>query len=344
MPIDNLALFIFTFVSALILSLILTPAARAAAIIFNILDHPVTSVKTHKEPVPYLGGLAIFIAFTFSLLWVRVLTSFPTGTLRALRGILVGGAIIFVMGLVDDIRHGGLNYRVKFLLQATAAVCVMLFGVQVKFIQPAWFGWVISILWIVGVTNAFNIIDIMDGLSSSAGVIAALCFLFISLPTEELYVNFAAAAMAGAALGFVPYNLSKSWRIFMGDSGSLLLGFVCASLALGTSYTETSRWGVLAPLLILIVPLFDTSLVSIIRMRRGMSPFMGSKDHFPLRLERLGWPRKNILVFCIGIACLGGLAAAAATRLPNPWPPVIFGISAFTLFLFTRYLLKAPVA
>src|SRR5687768_3593657 len=113
---DSLFLYLFTFFSALILSLVLTPAARAAALIFDILDHPSTTVKTHKEPVPYLGGAAIFVAFSFALLWVRVLTSFPTGTLRALRGLLLGGGIIFLMGLVDDIRHGGLNYRVKFIL------------------------------------------------------------------------------------------------------------------------------------------------------------------------------------------------------------------------------------
>src|SRR5438552_17317232 len=106
-------LYLFTFSTALVLSFILTPAARSAAIVLNIIDHPTSTIKTHKEPVPYLGGAAIFLAFSFSLLWIRLLTSFPTGTLRSLRGLMVGAALVFIMGLVDDIRHGGLSYRIK---------------------------------------------------------------------------------------------------------------------------------------------------------------------------------------------------------------------------------------
>src|SRR5438552_19052687 len=96
-------LYLFTFSTALVLSFILTPAARSAAIVLNIIDHPTSTIKTHKEPVPYLGGAAIFLAFSFSLLWIRVITSFPTGTLRSLRGLLIGGGIIFLLGLVDDV-------------------------------------------------------------------------------------------------------------------------------------------------------------------------------------------------------------------------------------------------
>src|ERR1044071_336133 len=159
----NVPLYLFTFVSSLILSLILTPSARSAALIFDIIDHPSSKVKTHKEPVPYLGGMAIFIAFTFSLLWVRVLTSFPTGTLRALRGILVGSSLIFLVGLVDDIRHGGLDYRFKFFVQVTAAVLVVSFGIHIKFIQPPWLALGLTIIWIVGVTNAFKILTLWTG-------------------------------------------------------------------------------------------------------------------------------------------------------------------------------------
>lgn len=342
--IGNLALFVFTFLAAWILSLVLTPAMRSAAIIFDILDHPSTAVKTHKEPVPYLGGAAIFIAFSFSLLWVRLLTSFPTGTLRALRGLIVGGFLIFLMGLVDDIRHGGLSYRIKFVFQFSAAALVMYFGIRIKFIQPTWLAYLLTMVWIVGVTNAFNIIDIMDGLSSGVGAVAAAAFLFIALPTEDIYVNFAAAALAGAALGFLPYNLSKKLRIFMGDSGSLLLGFVCASLALGTNYSESSRWAVLAPLLILVVPLFDTLLVSSLRISRGMSPFLGSKDHFPLRMERMGWTRPKILCFVYVFAIVGGVLASYSCRLLDPYPPIIYAGSAVGLLLLTAYLLKAPRA
>lgn len=343
MNLNTTFLYLFTFLAAFVLSLIFTPAARAAAILLNVFDHPSSSVKTHKEPVPYLGGVAIFLAFSLALLWLRILTAFPSGTLRSLRGILVGGAFIVGLGLVDDIRTDGLHYRVKFLFQITAACMIILFGIHVKFIKPTWVGLILSVIWVVGITNAFNLIDIMDGLASAVAVVSSLAFLFISLPTEEIYVNFAAAALAGAALGFLPYNVSKNFRVFMGDSGSLFLGFTTSSLALGTVYSETSELALLAPLLVLAVPIFDTVFVFILRIRRGMSPFMGSKDHFPLRLEILGWSRRAILNIVICLSLAFSLAAYIITRAPVGLAVFVFLLCAVSLYLFTRYLLKAKV-
>jgi UDP-GlcNAc:undecaprenyl-phosphate GlcNAc-1-phosphate transferase len=339
----NTSLYIFTFFSALIMSLILTPAARAAAIVLDIMDHPTTSVKTHKEPVPYLGGIAIFIAFMFALLWVRVLTSFPTGTLRSLRGIMIGGTFIFIVGLVDDVRHHGLHYRTKFFFQISAAIVVMLFGIRMHFIQPFWIAMGLTIIWIVGVTNAFNLTDIMDGLASGITAVASLAFLFISLPTEEIYVNFAAAALAGAALGFFPYNTSKKSRIFMGDCGSLFLGFVASSLALGTSYGDKTELGVFAPLVILALPIFDTILVFYLRIRKGISPFLGSKDHYPLRMEALGWHRKKILGFVIATSLFLGLCAYVIAHSSLVPVVLIYGVVAVFFIVFTAYVLKAKI-
>ncbi len=334
------SLYILAFSCSLIVSLVLTPAARAAALVLKVIDHPSSSVKTHKEPVPYLGGAAIFLSFVFSLLWIRVLTSFPTGTLTSLRGLLLGSCFIFVVGLVDDVKSGGLHYREKFAIQALAAGLVMFFGIHIKFIQPEWLALLLSLFWIVGITNAFNIIDVMDGLSSGVSVVASLAFLFISLPTEEVYVNFASASLAGAVLGFMPYNLSKKWRIFMGDGGSLFLGFVISSLALGTSYRGTSTIVVLAPVLILLIPIYDTTLVFYLRIKKGISPFLGSKDHFPLRLEQLGWNRSAILVFALSAATFFGFAAAVITRV-SPYTVLwIYAFCALLLVFFTAYILK----
>src|SRR5205814_5488794 len=127
--------------------------------------------------------------------------------------------------------------------------------------QPAYVGAAVTMIWVVGITNAFNIIDIMDGLAASQAAVAAVAFLLISLPSEELYVNFASAALAGAALGFLPWNLSKRRKIFMGDSGSMLLGFLLAGISMGTSYSNVNNLGVYAPLLILLVPMYDTFFV-----------------------------------------------------------------------------------
>lgn len=340
---SNVSLYLFTFFTALILSLILTPAARAAAIVLDIMDHPSSQVKTHTHPVPYLGGVAIFIAFSFSLLWIRLLTSFPSGTLRSLRGLLIGGAFIFVIGLVDDIKHHGLHYRTKFFFQISAALLVMVFGMHIKFVDPSWVGLMITLIWIVGVTNAFNLVDIMDGLASGITFVASMAFLFISLPTEEIYVNFAAAALAGAVLGFFPYNISKSSRIFMGDCGSLFLGFVASSIALGTSYGDKTEVGVFAPLLILALPIYDTTLVFYLRIKKGISPFLGSKDHFPLRMELLGWPRSKILTFAIGVSLFLSLAAFTVTRVQTLSALTIYAFILVLIGLFTAYVLKVRV-
>ncbi|OVE77250.1 hypothetical protein BVX98_03170 [bacterium F11] len=340
---ENFVLYGLAFFSSLVLSLVLTPAARSAALLLKIIDHPHSDVKTHKHPVPYLGGVAIFLSFSMTLLWIRVLTTFPTGTLRSLRGILIGGSFIFLLGLADDIKLKGLHYRTKLFFQISAAILVMVFGVHVKFVHPSWMAWMISAFWIVGVTNSLNLIDIMDGLSSGTIVIAALAFLFISLPTEGIYVNFAAAALAGSTLGFLPFNLSKRFRIFMGDSGSLFVGFVASSLALGTSYQGPTNLSVFAPLLILAIPLYDTILVFSLRIMKGISPFLGSKDHFPLRLEVLGWKRPQILSFTLLIALLFSFGAFFVTKVNTVGVLLIYSFAGLILSLLTIYILKAKI-
>ena len=289
---------------------------RLLAIRLEILDHPISSIKTHRHPVPYLGGVAITLALCLALVVARFSTSFPTGTLRTLRGILVGGVIVLILGLFDDIRLKGVRYQWKFVVQIIAALCMMAFGLRIRFIEPVWMADLLTLVWIVGIMNAVNIIDIMDGLASGVGVIASAGFFFISLPSEQIYVNFLAAALAGALLGFMPYNLSKRFRLFMGDAGSLVLGFLLAALSLGTSYSRINNLGVFAPILILGVPIYDTALVTILRLKKGMSPFLGSKDHFALRLEKFGFQRPEILGIVYVTAALLTVIAYEVTLLP----------------------------
>ena len=343
MMLNSLSTTALAFSTALLLSLLLTPLARYIAVRFNVYDHPTSSVKTHKHPVPYLGGVAIYVAFLFSLLLIRVFSSFPSGTLRSLRGILAGGTVMCFLGLVDDLKPHGLHYRTKFVFQIAAALMVVFFGVRIQFVNPPWLATVLTVVWVVGVTNAFNLIDIMDGLASGVTMVATMAFLFIALPTEDLYVNFAAAALCGGAMGFFPYNLSKSMRLFMGDSGSLFLGFVCSALALGTSYGRDTEWGVFAPLMILCLPIFDTLFVFAMRILRGSSPFLGSKDHFAIRMELMGWRRSHIVAFSMVFTCLLCLAAFVVTRSSTAVSIAIYGITAVILGVFTRYLRKVKI-
>jgi UDP-GlcNAc:undecaprenyl-phosphate GlcNAc-1-phosphate transferase len=319
-------LYLSCFLSALGLSALLTPLMRRVALHYRVLDRPISDVKTHKTPVPYLGGVAVAASLVLALVGARFLTNFPTGTLHALRGILLGSTIVLLLGLADDIQRHGLGYKEKFLVQTLAAVCLIQFDIRIKFISPAWFADTLSVLWIVGVMNAINIIDIMDGLASGIAAIACLGFLFISLPSEEIYVNFTSAGLAGALIGFMPYNLSKRWKIFMGDTGSLMTGFVLAALSLGTSYTRVNNLGIFSPILILGLPIYDTLLVTYLRWMKGMSPFRGSRDHFALRLESFGFLREEILVMCCAASLLLTFIAYEVTLAPTRYAALIFGV------------------
>jgi UDP-GlcNAc:undecaprenyl-phosphate/decaprenyl-phosphate GlcNAc-1-phosphate transferase len=331
------------FSAAFFLSALFTPIMRWTAVRFRILDRPITDVKTHKKPVPYLGGMAVAAAMAMTLIAARLFTNFPTGTLHSLRGLFLGALVIVLLGLADDVKTKGLGYRFKFLVQFVAALCLISFDIRLKFIEPQWFGNILSALWIVGVINAINIIDIMDGLAGGIGMIAALGFLFISLPSEEVYVNFAAAALAGSLLGFLPYNLSKKLKIFLGDTGSLLVGFLLAALSLGTSYTRVNSLGLFAPILILGLPLYDTFLVSTLRFRRGMSPFLGSKDHFALRLEKYGFFREEILLMSYATSLLLTFIAFEVTIVPTPYAAIIYAITATFFCGLAAWLARIPI-
>lgn len=310
-------LYFLTFALSLAISLLLTPLCRFIAIRRGILDCPSTAVKTHRVPTPYLGGIAVWAGWALSLFFIRFFTHFPTGTLRSLRGILFGSILILLLGLADDAIPKGLGFKKKFLFQAIAASLILYFDIRLHFISSTQIAVIFSIFWVMGITNSFNIIDVMDGLSSGIAAIASLAFFFIAMPSEDIYVNFCAVALAGGCLGFLPYNLSKSRKIFMGDTGSLTIGFILAAIAMGTSYSRISFVGVFAPLLILAIPMYDTFLVSILRMRKGKSPFLGSKDHFALRLEKLGFTRGQILVITYAASAVLAFCAWLVTRLPT---------------------------
>jgi len=327
------SLYILTFLTSLLVSLLLTPLFRLLALKLKILDVPFSAIKTHKNPVPYLGGAAIFIGWLFSLVLVRFFTDFPTGTLHSLRGIVLGATLMVILGLVDDRTPKGIGFRSKFLVQTLAALIIILFDIRIHFITPNFLAILATLIWIIGITNSFNIVDIMDGLSSGIAVIAALAFLFIALPSEEIYVNFCAAALAGGILGFMPFNLSKKAKIFMGDAGSLTIGFLLAALSLGTSYTKINYIGIFSPFLILALPIYDTMLVMFLRWKKGLSPFLGSKDHFALRLEKIGFSRKEILVVSYTASVVFSFSAYLITRLS-----VKDSIAVFCLMILLSFL------
>jgi len=308
-------------------SFFLTPVVRMISLRSGILDTPNSAIKTHTAPTPVFGGVAIWAGFVGAMLLLRLSTNFPTGTLYNLRSLVIGGTMIFLLGLADDLRRPqGLDYKPKFLVQFIATVVLVAYGLHIHFIHPSWVAVGVTVIWVVGITNALNIIDIMDGLAATQAAAAALAFLFVSLPSEEHYVKFAAAAIAGAALGFLPWNLSKPHKVFMGDCGALTLGFLLAGLSVGAHYSEVNDKGMFAPLLILAVPIFDTLFVSVLRLNQGKSPFLGSKDHFALRLERLGLTRRQVVLVAAAAAAVLGGCAFLVTQYPRDVALAVYGL------------------
>ncbi|MBI4678703.1 MAG: undecaprenyl/decaprenyl-phosphate alpha-N-acetylglucosaminyl 1-phosphate transferase [Elusimicrobia bacterium] len=337
-------LYALSVAAAAAMSFAATPVVRELALRLDWMDAPSSAVKTHKVPTPCVGGIAIFLAFAATLLGLRLFTQFPTGTLRSLRAILIGAGLIFSLGLMDDTtKPHGVHYRLKFVVQALAAAGLIFYGIRIKFVSPDYLGIALTLLWVVGITNALNIVDIMDGLCASQAAIAALAFLMISLPSEELYVNFASAALGGAALGFLPWNLSSNRKIFMGDSGSMVLGFVLAAVSMGTRYSDINNLGVYAPLFILFVPMFDTLFVMFLRIRNNQSPFLGSKDHFALRLEKIGHSRRAVVAMAAVSAMALGFCAWAVTKVSLAWALCVYGVVGLWVALVSRHLAKVEM-
>jgi len=266
----------------------------------GIVDRPDGNLKQHDDAVPYLGGLAVFVSF---LLTVGVLTDFQQETL----GYLLSGTIVLLVGLIDD--FGVLTPSQKLLGQALAALVLIKSGIFIRLaFLPLPVAYVLTVLWILSLTNAFNIIDIMDGLAAGVATIAALVIGAANLLAGRDSIAFLSIVLAGAALGFLRHNFQPA-RIYLGDAGSLFMGFMLAALSMNAGYTRINLIGALSPVLILGIPLFDMLFVMFVRWRKGIPITRGSPDHFALRLRR--WRlsvRETALVAYMATGILGGIA------------------------------------
>ena len=280
----------------------LTPVLRQAAIRFGIVVRPDGNVKNHRAPVPYLGGIAIYLSFLLSL-------ALTVEFRREVLGILLAGAIVVILGLIDDL--GALSPAVKLAGQVVAILTLMKASVTIKltFLPPG-LALPLSFLWLLAITNAFNLIDIMDGLASGVGLISALVLAFVAAGSGREEVGTLLAGLAGSLAGFLRYNFEPA-RIYLGDTGSLFLGLMLGALAMNNSYTSRNLVASVSPVVILGVPLFDMLFVMFIRWRRGIPVMRGTPDHFPLRLRK--WrltTRQTVAASYAASVLLGGVAIA----------------------------------
>ncbi len=286
-----------TLLTSFLLSLLFTPIAKHIALRFSILDVSNTKLKTHKINTPYLGGLSIFasvlIASIFTIFLYKIMVPF------VVYGLLTSCFIIIVLGFTDDIYK--LRPLTKISFQIIAASLAWLTGIRITLTGLEQLDIIITITWIVSLSNAFNLIDIMDGLASGVAAISSIFLSLICLELGEIMNGLLLLCIAGACFGFLKFNFNPA-QIFMGDTGSLFLGFLIAcSTTKMFQYKEYSLE--VLPVIILGIPIFETIFISLLRIKSGIPPWKGTKDHFALRLVKLGFSVKSTVIltylFCV---------------------------------------------
>jgi len=299
-------IYLTIFFLALIITILLTPMVEKFALKIGAVDIP-DKRKIHVRHIPCLGGISLF-AGVFTALGLVLVFSDLALNLEALLGIFIGSILILGVGIYDDLR--GLSPRVKFSWQVLAALIVYFFGVEIGFVSNPFNGiyplgiWVslpLTLLWIVGVTNAINLIDGLDGLAAGVTAISAGTMFFVALSSGQYGAALLILALAGAALGFLKYNFYPA-RMFLGDSGSLLLGFILATTAITGVFKTTLVVALIIPVLILGVPIFDTMFAIGRRLSSGKHPFEADDKHIHHMLLRAGFSQREA-VLSIYVAC-----------------------------------------
>jgi UDP-GlcNAc:undecaprenyl-phosphate/decaprenyl-phosphate GlcNAc-1-phosphate transferase len=329
------ALIVLSFLLAGVLALYFTPLARQAALRFGIVDRPDGRLKRQAVPVPYLGGLAVFLAYLVALGLVFAFDPL-------LLGLLLAGTLTLLVGLIDD--FGVLTPVAKLVGQGVAVFVLLRSGAVIELVDvPQALRWPIAAMWLFAVCNAFNLLDVMDGLAAGVGAVAALAFGIVALTTGEYPEAAASFALAGALAGFLVFNFNPA-RIYLGDAGSLAVGITLGALALAIRWSEKSPAGFLAPLAILGVPLADTVYVTLLRARAGKPFWHGSPDHFPLRLRTwLGGDVRKAVALVLGLAAIGAVIGVGTASV-WPWEAGLWALGGYAVLLTSVLALLSRVA
>jgi UDP-GlcNAc:undecaprenyl-phosphate/decaprenyl-phosphate GlcNAc-1-phosphate transferase len=315
---------------AILTTLAITPIAIKLAIHFQLIDHPNSSPhKIHQHPIPKAGGFAM----AFGIVSLNLLSgNLQSGVIRA---ILLSSVVIFLFGLWDDTHR--LSPQWKLIGQTLGTIILISQGVQIRMLgNMTILNIAFTLLWTIGITNAFNFVDSMDGLAVGLAAIASAFFMLVTVDAGQPSLSLLSAVILGCSIGMLYFNALPA-RTFLGDSGAQFLGFILA--ALGIAYTppglpQPSSWFV--PILLLSIPIFDTSLVVISRLRQRKAVYQAGLDHTYHRLVELGWPPSRAVLAMHLAAILSGCLAFVALPLPPLWANAIFAtvllISVLILF------------
>lgn len=327
--------YIWAFLIALIVAYVLTPGIISLAMKAGALDAP-DERKVHKDPIPRLGGIGIYFAFMAAVLLTVDMTT-------EIVGLLLGGTLIALVGVIDDFKS--LPARVKLLGQILAAAVLVLFDVRIDFVSGP-FGDLIyleylaipvTLFWIVGLTNTVNLIDGLDGLAAGVSTIAAITIFLVALQQNNLLIAVLTAALAGSAFGFLQYNFNPA-RIFMGDTGSMFLGYMLAGFSILGAVKSAATIALIVPILALGLPILDTAFAIVRRYMGGVPIFKPDRGHLHHRLLDLGFTQKQAVLLMYVISALLGVSAIALTEVSSGFAILIVMIVMLAVFLGAKKL------
>ena len=322
---------------ALGVSLIFVPLMRKFSLRFGLVDTPKAD-RWHTRPTPKVGGIAMFAAFVLALS-TTVLIAPPAGEIHW--ALLAGSLITFALGVLDDYKQ--LSPAAKLIGQIIAAAIVVFFGRNLDFFDLEILNIIFTFAWLIGITNAINLLDNMDGLAGGVALIAALMLSLMFWQIEANNLLLIALALGGSILGFLVYNFPPA-SVFMGDGGSLFLGFTLAALAIAQVPRASNLLAILGvPTLIFLLPILDTTMVTITRILRGQSPAQGGKDHTSHRLIAFGFSERQTVLVLYGVALISGIVGTLLESIDYNISLLLIPFLLVVMTLLTAYLGRIKV-
>lgn len=320
--------FFALFLIAICAALLITPLVRRLCERFKLLDVPADGRRVHKYGIPRLGGVAIYASLMLALATLPLVSNLLTQSLRTytteLLIALVPATLVLLLGVYDDLR--GTNATVKFLCLGLIAALFYWMGGRIEVLAvpfvgavhlPAALGFVITVFWLVGIANAFNLIDGMDGLASGAALFSSIVILVVSLGQDNPLMIVVSLVLCGALAGFLRYNFNPA-SIFLGDSGALFVGFLLAALAVLGTQKATTAVAVLTPILAFGLPVVDTGVTMARRLIGGRPIFQGDSEHIHHMLLARGWSQRRVVLILYAVCAVFGLIATLFTKTSSP--------------------------
>ncbi len=336
-------IYFWAFAVALIVALLVMPAVILLAQKTGAMDAP-NARKVHKKPIPRIGGLGIYAGFMASIIFVAIKFGLDGEQLQEIVGLVVSGSLIVALGLVDDYKNLPAKFKLAGQIVA-AAVLVVVFGVRIDFVTDPFGDYLyldriaipVTLFWLVGLTNTVNLIDGLDGLAAGVAAIASFTILLIALEQNFILVAVLTAALAGAAVGFLKYNFNPA-EIFMGDTGSMFLGFMLAGISVTGAVKSVAAIALIVPIFALGLPILDTTFAIVRRVRGGVPIFKPDKGHLHHRLLSVGFTQRQAVLLMYVISALFGLSAIALTAVSSQVAVIILLVVVAAIIYGVRKL------